>query len=139
MGPEFEVRADISCKRGSKGLRIIRIQRRAIGANAAIKHARKLLHTFWNALIADPQLSERMIHILEEFVGNLLRKCVQCRIFSLHAVKGEKNMQRKHFITAKRCIRHLKLCIKSFLPRRRHDHFINAKDDSLVCFRFAAE
>lgn len=74
MGKELEVREDIQCKRGRKGLRIIRIKRREIGEKEEIKNERKIINKFWKEMIEDKKIQERMIKIIEELVGNIMRK-----------------------------------------------------------------
>ncbi len=81
MRPEFEIRADISCKRRSQRIRIICIQRRTISRDTAIKHARKLLHAFRHTLIADTQFTQRMIDILEKLVRDVLCQVAKRLVF----------------------------------------------------------
>ncbi len=114
MRPEFEVGADISRQRGSQRVRIICIQRLPISRDPTVEHAGKLLHALRDALVADTEFAQRMIDILEKLVGDFLCQIGKRLVFSPHPMQGKENMQRKHFIAAKRRIRHLKLCIKPF-------------------------
>lgn len=47
-----------------------------------------------------------MVDVLEKLVRNFLRQISKRLMFSPHPMQGEENMQRKHFIAAKRRIRH---------------------------------
>ncbi len=114
MRPEFEVRTDISRQRRCQRLCIVCIQRLTIGRDTTVEHARKFLHALRHALIADAEFAQRMVDILEKLIRDFLRKIGKHLVFSPHAVKGEKNMQGKHFIATEWRIGHLKLCIKPF-------------------------
>src|SRR5690606_25640002 len=72
----------IAPKGGRQQVKVNFVERGSIGLQPAVEHAGELLHPLRYALVADPQLPDGMINVLEEGVDDFLRDflAAACRL-----------------------------------------------------------
>ena len=76
---------------------------------------------FGMPMIADAELAQRMVDVLEEVVDQDLRQFARRARLAAHAMLEQEHVQRQHLEAAERRVGHVPVRIKRRLPRGCHD------------------
>src|SRR5690606_5136739 len=128
----ISLRHDVARQRGHQRVTVLRRQRAAIGVRAAIEHLRELLHALRHTRVADAEFAQRMIHVLEEPVGECLRRMEKRGGAAARALEEQEHVDRDHRVAADRRVRHIPLGVETRLPRGCHDCLIERVRDLAI-------